>query len=109
MLSKLTFTGNNVNWASVTKLGYTYTSEYNTSITNAIMKTIYTQLKNGKPVIIGGKSGSNQHWVVITGYTGSSTTTFSAANFTINDPSSTSRTTLQAFLNYRPTVLRLIY
>ena len=40
-----------------------------------------------------------QHWVVITGFTGGEVT---AANFTINDPGTSSRTTLAQFLNAYP-------
>lgn len=108
MKNKLSFSNNDLYWSSVTALGYTHKS-YSTSITNSIMKTIYTQLKKGNPVIIGGKSGSATHWVVITGYKGTSTTNFTASDFTINDPSSKSRTTLKQFLNYRPTVIGLVY
>lgn len=59
---------------------------------------IYNQLKNGKPVLFGAKKSSgSQHWVVITGYTGGNT--LSASNFTINDPGSNTRKTLQQLLN----------
>lgn len=62
---------------------------------------IYNQLKAGKPVLFGAKNSyGGQHWVVITGYTGGST--LSASGFTINDPGSSTRTTLQQFLNSYP-------
>lgn len=54
-------------------------------------------LSEGKPVLICGLTNSDgQHWVVVKGYNGAG---LSASNFTINDPGSSSRTTLQDFLN----------
>lgn len=62
---------------------------------------IYNQLKQGKPVLFGGKNASGaQHWVVVTGFTGGSTLT--ASSFTILDPGSGSRVNLQQFLNAYP-------
>ncbi len=108
MKNKLSFSNNSVYWSSVTKLGFTHTS-YNTTITQNLMSKIYTQLKNGKPVMIGCKNSSGgEHWVVITGYTGSSTSNFSASNFTINDPGY-NRTNLQQHLNYVNVVKALVY
>ena len=109
MRNMCSFDDNSFIWASATALGYTYTGQYNSGITNSMMSLIYSQLKAGNPVIIGGSQGSKQHWVIITGYTGTSTTSFNASDFLINDPNSTTRTTLAAFLNIRPNVLRLIY
>lgn len=110
MKNKLSFSNNDIYWSSVSGLGYTYTGNYGSSITNSIMNTIYTQLKANKPVIIGGKTSSGStHWIVITGYTGSSSSWFSSSDFTINDPNSSTRTTLNQFLNVYPTVLRLVY
>lgn len=69
---------------------------------------IYAQLKQGKPVLFGAKnSAGKQHWVVITGYTGGSTLT--AAGFTIHDPGSNSRGTLQQFLNVYPNFYKYFY
>lgn len=69
---------------------------------------IYNQLKNGKPVLFGAKKSSgSQHWVVITGYTGGNT--LSASNFTINDPGSNTRKTLQQFLNEYPIFYKYFY
>ncbi len=71
-----------------------------TSSSNYLSK-IYNSLKNGKCVLFGGKNSYGaQHWVVITGYKGGSTLT--ASGFTINDPGSNTRTTLQSFLNSYP-------
>ncbi len=110
MRNKLKFSNNDLYWSSVSKLGYTYTGSYNRSINNSIMSTIYSKLKAGKPVIIGGRKRSGgTHYVIITGYTGTSTTSFSSSNFKIHDPNSTSRTTLSQFLATYPTVLQLVY
>ncbi len=71
-----------------------------TSNTDYLSK-IYNILKQGKPVLFGAKNSSGgQHWVVITGYKGGDT--LSASQFTINDPGSNTRTTLQQFLNNYP-------
>jgi len=109
MKSRLSFTGNNLYWNSLTSLGFS-TRSYNSTMTNSILSTIYAQLKAGHPVIIGAdRGGGNCHYVVVTGYTGSSTSSFNAANFTINDPNSDSRTNLAQFLSIYPTVVRLVY
>lgn len=74
--------------------------------TNYLQK-IYNLLKSGKPAILGAKKSSGaQHWVVVTGFVGGS---LSAANFTINDPGSNTRTTLSAFLNAYPNFYKLAY
>ena len=70
-----------------------------TDSTNYLEK-IRTFLGQGKPVLFGAKNTSGkQHWVVITGYTGSA---LSPADFTILDPGSSIRTNLQHFLNAYP-------
>ncbi len=62
---------------------------------------IYNLLKQGKPVLFGGKNiYGGQHWVVITGYKGGNT--LSASDFLINDPGSDTRTNLQQYLNSYP-------
>ncbi len=59
------------------------------------LSVVHDQLKDGRPVMIGGFTpGGAQHWVVITGFTGGELT---AENFLINDPGSSSRTTLAQF------------
>lgn len=61
---------------------------------------IYSLLKQGKPVLLGARNGyGKQHWVVVTGFTGGSLT---PSCFTIRDPGSNSRTTLQQFLDVYP-------
>lgn len=65
------------------------------------LSQIYSLLQQGKPVLIGGKTASGgQHWVVITGYSGGETLT--ASNFTIHDPGSNNRVTLQQFFKVFP-------
>lgn len=86
-----------------TASGSVYWPSHYTTITNSsgYLSAIYNLLKQGKPVLFGAKNSyGGQHWVVITGYTGGSTLT--ASGFTINDPGSNSRTTLQQFLNAYP-------
>ena len=86
-----------------TASGSVYWPSHYTAVTNSsgYLSAIYSQLKVGKPVLFGAKNSSgSQHWVVITGFTGSSS--LSAAAFTIHDPGSNSRTTLQQFLNAYP-------
>ena len=72
------------------------------------LQQIYQLLKQGKPVIVGAKTASgNQHWVVVTGFTGGNSLT--AANFKINDPGTSSRTNLSQFLSAYPTFYKLVY
>ena len=69
---------------------------------------IYNLLKTGKPVLFGAKTAAGgQHWVVITGYTGGSNLT--ASGFTVHDPGSNTRTTLQQFLNVYPNFYKFFY
>ena len=78
-----------------------------TSSTGYLSK-IYNLLKTGKPVLLGAKNAAGgQHWVVISGYTGGSNLT--ASGFTIHDPGSNSRTTLQQFLTVYPYFYKLFY
>lgn len=87
---------------SYTAGGSVYWPSHYTVTTNSsgYLSKVYNLLKQGKPVLLGAKNAyGGQHWVVITGFTGGSLTT---ANFTINDPGSNSRTTLQQFFNVYP-------
>lgn len=87
-----------------TSSGNVYWPSHYTAITsnNNYLENIYKQLKSGKCVLFGAKNSyGSQHWVVITGYTGGST--LNASGFTINDPGSNTRTTLQSFLKSYPT------
>ncbi len=59
------------------------------------LSVVYDQLKAGRPVMIGGFTpGGSQHWAVITGFTGGE---IAPENFLINDPGTSSRTTLAEF------------
>ena len=101
--------------AMASKLSYTpsgsvYWPSHYTTVTNSsgYLSAIYQQLKAGKPVLFGAKNSyGSQHWVVITGFTGGST--LSASAFTIHDPGSNSRTTLQHFLSAYPTFYKYFY
>lgn len=100
MSKKLSYSSSgNVYWPS----NYTVV----TSSSN-YLNGIYSKLKAGKPVLFGAKKSSGtQHWVVITGYKGGNSLT--ASGFTINDPGSNSRTTLQHLLNEYPTFYKYFY
>ena len=79
-----------------------------TTNTDGYLQKIYTKLQEGKPVMFGAKkSNGSQHWVVITGYSGGET--LSASNFTINDPGTKYRTTLQHLLNEYPIIYKYFY
>ncbi len=72
------------------------------------LSKIYQKLKEGKPVLFGAKKlNGTQHWVVITGYLGGNS--LIASNFTINDPGTKYRTTLQSFLNEYPNFYKFFY
>lgn len=84
-----------------TSTGNVYWPSHYTVVTGGdYLSSIYNLLKAGKPVLFGAKnSAGGQHWVVVTGFTGGAVT---ASNFTVNDPGSQSRTTLQQLLNTHP-------
>lgn len=93
-----------------TASGSVYWPSHYTAVTNSsgYLSAIYSQLKAGKPVLFGAKNSSGgQHWVVITGFTGG--TSLSAAAFTIHDPGSNSRATLQQFLNAYPNFYKYFF
>ena len=92
-----------------TSSGNVYWPGHFVAVTNSTgyLNGIYQQLRQGKPVLLGAKNAyGSQHWVVITGFTGGS---LSASNFSVNDPGSNSRTTLQQFLNAYPTFYKYFY
>ena len=94
---------------SYTPSGSVYWPSNYTVVTNSggYLDVIYKKLSEGKPVLFGAKNTwGGQHWVVITGFTGGSLT---AENFTINDPGSNTRTTLQDLLNSYPTFYKFFY
>ena len=95
---------------SYTASGSVYWPDDYTAVTSSsnYLSRIYSLLKQGKPVLFGAKNASGgQHWVVITGYTGGGSLT--ASGFTINDPGSNSRGTLQQFLNSYPNFYKYFY
>ena len=109
MVSKLTYSSDNLIWSSCEKLGY-QVDTLSCSISQSIMQQIYDQLLNNTPVVVGAKkSNGSQHYVLVTGYTGSKGTSFSAENFIINDPGSSKRTKLSEYLALFPTLYKLIY
>ncbi len=115
MVSRLRYSNNDLYWSSISNVGLT-SKLYNSGISNSMLATIYNKLKEGRPVIIGAQtsSGRSQHWVVITGYTGSSTSRFSTSDFIVNDPGSLCATTLAAFLANgssadRTVIIRIMY
>lgn len=93
--------------AMAKKLKYTssgsvyWPSDY-TAVTSSsgYLTKILSLLRAGKPVLLGAtNSHGGQHWVVITGFSGGDVT---AANFTIHDPGTSSRTTLAQFFSAYP-------
>ena len=115
MMRRLSFSGNSVIWSSVNKLGYTtYMVDNRPQPNNEWFNRIYTQLKAGKPVIVGAyqinsKGQLAQHWVVVKGYSGNSTTNFNAANFQINDPMNPFGNLQQFFGKYNRGLRGIIY
>ena len=99
MVSKLSYTsGGAVYWPS-------YYAAYSDS---AYLSKLYNLLKAGKPVLVGSKDTfGSQHWVVVTGFTGGPL--LSALGFTINDPGSSLRTTLEQYLNVYPVFYKIMY
>lgn len=109
MKQKLKFSNNDLIWSSLTSLGYTHETR-NTAMSSDLLCTIYQKLAAGRPVILGGKkSNGGQHWVVVKGCTASSANSLKASDFTINDPNSTTRTTVADFLRTYPTIVGLVY
>ncbi len=96
------------------KLSYTsggavyWPTNYNVSTSSGYLTTIYNALAQGKPVIVGAKkSNGGQHYVVVTGI--KSTNTLTADTFYINDPGSTTRTTLAHFFNAYPYFYKILW
>ena len=96
---------------SYTSSGNMYWPSNYTTVTSSsgYLSKVYSLLKQGKPVLFGAKTSSGkQHWVVITGYNGDAGS-LSASGFRINDPGSSSRVTLQQFLNEYPVFYKYFY
>lgn len=76
--------------------------------TSDYLQIAYDALLSGKPVVFGCKKASGtQHWVVIVGYEG--TLPLKASDFIINDPASSSRRTLDAYMASYPYFYKLLY
>lgn len=72
------------------------------------LEELYKALSSGKPVVFGMKTAKgNQHWVTVYAYEGGSSLT--PEGFLVNDPGSSSRTTLRAVLEAYPNPYRLVY
>lgn len=94
---------------SYTSSGSVYWPSHYKTVTGSsgYLSNIYSLLQQGKPVLMGAKNSyGGQHWVVITGFAGGSVT---AENFTIHDPGSNSRKTLQSFLSAYPVFYKYFY
>lgn len=100
MAKKLSYTsGGAVYWPS----NYTIITS-----SSGYLKKIYDTIQSGKPVIIGAKkSNGSQHYVVVTGV--KSTNTLTTSSFYINDPGTSSRTTLAQFLSAYPNFYKMMY
>ncbi len=100
MAKKLSYTsGGAVYWPS----NYTIVTS-----SSGYLETIYKSLSAGKPVIVGAKNSyGGQHYVVVTGV--KSTNTLTTASFYINDPGSSSRTTLSQFLSAYPYFYKMMW
>ena len=93
-----------------TPSGNVYWPAHFTTVTDGtdLLRGIHSRLLQGKPVLFGATNAyGSQHWVVITGFSGGST--LSADKFTIRDPGSYSRTTLQQFLNQYPNFYKYFF
>jgi len=96
------------------KLNYTsggavyWPGNYSAYTGSGYLQVLYDLLKAGKPAIIGAKNSyGSQHWVVVTGFTGGSS--LSASAFTINDPGSAGRATLQDLFNSYPYYYKVMH
>ena len=115
MMRKLSFSGNSIIWSSVNRLGYTtYMVDNRPQPNNEWFNKIYTQLKAGKPVIVGAYQVNSsgklaQHWVVVKGYSGNSTSSFNVADFQINDPMNPFSNLQQFFGKYNRGLRGIVY
>ena len=108
----------NAQWWSIADLGYFRDVSMRTSNNLAVipdsddLKKIYVPLSEGNPVMVGVSRLSDRdtgsHFVVVNGYTGDGRS-FSASDFTILDPNSTTRKTLKDLLKDKPYVHTYVY
>ncbi len=92
MRTKLSFSNNDMYWPS----------NYSTISNGLNLGKIYETINQGKPCIVGAKNSNGWHWVIVTGYVDLNASNMKSSSFCINDPNSTSRTTLAHFLNAYP-------
>ena len=95
---------------SYTSGGAVYWPSYYTQITSSsgYLKKIYDLLEDGKPVIVGAKkSNGSQHYVVVTGV--KATNSLTTSSFYINDPGSSTRTTLNQFFSAYPYFYKMLH
>lgn len=87
---------------SYSSTGSLYWPQNYVTDTAVTFEKIKTQLRQGKPVILGLKTNAgNTHWVVVTGFSGST--------YYINDPGSNIRTTLSEALAKYPSFYKMAY
>ena len=100
MMRKLSYDGSgNVYWPEDFTVNY-WSENY--------LEKIYNRLREGKPVLIGGKtSGGSQHWVVITGYSGGEK--LYPSGFIINDPGSSTNRNLGQFFASFPNLYKFFW
>lgn len=98
-----------VNNFSFTSSGNMYwPSNYTTSTSSSYLTTIYNNLKNNKPTIVGAKTkNGSMHFVIVKGFLASNT--LAKSNFIINDPGSNTRTTLNDFMKDYPNFYKIAY
>jgi len=100
MMKKLSYTsGGAVYWPT----NYTQITSQSGYLTK-----IYNLLEQGKPVIVGAKkSNGGQHYVVVTGV--KATNTLTTSSFYINDPGSSTKTTLNQFFSAYPYFYKMLH
>lgn len=87
---------------SYSSSGSLYWPSNYTTTTSVSYSKIRSLLQEGKPVILGLRTSSySTHWVVVTGYSGDT--------YYVNDPGSSSRTTLGSVLEKYPYFYKLAY
>ena len=87
---------------SYSSTGSLYWPQNYVTDTAVTYEKLKTQLRQGKPVILGLKTNAgNTHWVVVTGFSGST--------YYINDPGSNIRTTLSEALAKYPSFYKMAY
>jgi len=98
-----------VNNFSFTSSGNMYwPSNYTISTSSNYLTTIYNNLKNNKPTIIGAKKkDGSMHFVIVKGFEASNS--LSKSNFIINDPGSNTRTKLSEFMAIYPNFYKIAY